>query len=286
MPTLILSRAGEPERTHIPLDGADRAPAGGSRRPGAPLSIGAPGSDRELAGVGAGRLEVHGPPWRVERTPGSAELEQDGRRLGALALAQGTRFGWAGWQFEFRADGDAVGAGERSSASGASPAPVLSPAEPRAWRWLKAGVAIEQGLCDRSAAKTVQESVRAGTFDPDGAADRVLDSAPLEDFDPRLEQRSARLLRDLAMAPTLRGTGKVARAGRGCFRGFAAFALVQLVGLVVFVVLVLALFLGLRWQGRSLDAHADRILDALPLPEPAPPLREPASPLPRPGAPR
>lgn len=215
--------------------------------------IGGRGATHVLPGVVAGELVVEGPPWRVTRVEGSASLEHAGAEHASLDLAPGVRFGWAGHTFEFEPD--------------AGPAPHAGIA-PSAWRWLKAGMAVDLGIAQRDAARSVQDSVRSGAFRADAAATTVLGATPLADDDPRLEQRAARLFRDLAMAPTTRGVAGTARAGRGCFRSLVAFLVVQVGGLILFSLLVLALLLALRWKGRSLDAEADRLLDRVPgLPE-------------------
>lgn len=254
MPTLKVLSKGQPAR---------RIEA---RPPG--CTLGDPGSGNPLPGVSgaeAGRLELLGPPWRLRVVEGATALVVGGRAVVETPLEPGQPVGWGEWELELELEleplptpvGEAPGAGVQT--------PVWREAgEPAAWRWLKAGLVVELGLAERASAKEVQESVRAGQFSAERAAARVLAVAPIADDDARLLARVSVLTRDLVMAPTLRGAGRAARAGRGCVRGFLAFSLVQLAGFVLFTLLVFALFLGLRWQGTSLDAHADRLLGWIP----------------------
>lgn len=223
-------------------------------------TLGDPGSEHPLSGVSEGRLELFGPPWRVRVVRGAAALEAGGRPAVEAALEAGHSVRWGDFEIELEMELEPLG----EVAATAVPAGRSSPAEPAAWRWLKAGLAVELGLADRSAAKDVQASVRAGQFSAEKAAAQLLAKSPVADDDGRLLARASLLTRDLVMAPTLRGTGAAARAGRGCVRGFLAFSVVQLAGLALFTLLVLALLLGLRWQGTSLDAHADRWLGWIP----------------------
>ena len=246
-----------------------------ARSPG--CTLGDPGSGNPLPGAsgGGGRLELLGPPWRLRVVQGATALVVGGRAVVETPLEPGQPVGWGEWELELELEleplptsaGEAPGAG---AAIGARTPLSDEAGEPAAWRWLKAGLAVELGLADRASTKEVQESVRAGQFSAERAAARVLGAAPIADDDGRLLARASVLTRDLVMAPTLRGAGRAARAGRGCVRGFLAFSLVQLAGFVLFTLLVLALFLGLRWQGTSLDAHADRLLGWIPGLEGAP----------------
>jgi len=248
MPTLKVRSPGQPVRRI-------EARAAG-------CTLGDPGSENPLPGVSEGRLELSGPPWRLRVVRGAAALEAAGRPAVETALEPGQPVRWGDVEIELELELEPLGEGEI-----AAPLADLgrgSGAEPTAWRWLKAGLAVELGLADRSAAKDVQASVRAGQFSAEKAAAQLLAKGPVADDDGRLLARASLLTRDLVMAPTLRGTGAAARAGRGCVRGFLAFSVVQLVGFVLFTLLVFALLLGLRWQGTSLDAHADRLLGWIP----------------------
>lgn len=224
-------------------------------------TLGDPGSDNPLPGVSEGRLELTGPPWRLRVVRGAAALEAGGRPAVEAALDAGQAVRWGDFELELELELEPLGEGEVAMAAAAHRS---SAAEPTAWRWLKAGLAVELGLADRSEAKDVQASVRAGQFSAEKAADQLLAKGTIADDDGRLLARASVLTRDLVMAPTMRGTGAAARAGRGCVRGFLAFSVVQLAGFVLFTLLVLALLLGLRWQGTSLDAHADRLLGWIP----------------------
>ena len=111
----------------------------------------------------------------------------------------------------------------------------------------------------------MQSTVVDKSFAADAAATELLDGSPVPDDDPRLDQRSARLMRDLVMAPAQRGARGAARRAREATRSGLAWALSQffvvgLLGLLLFVgLLILRLKLG--W---SVDGLLDRVLGLLP----------------------
>jgi hypothetical protein len=137
-------------------------------------------------------------------------------------------------------------------------------AEARAWKRLQAGMLVELGLADRRAAKRWQAAVTTGSFEPDACARDILGTSRVSAEDPRLLERSARLERDLLMAPVQRGERGAGRKMRTAARGGLAVLLAQAVAIVVYSLLVLAALLVTRsGSGRSIDAILDSILDLI-----------------------
>jgi hypothetical protein len=124
---------------------------------------------------------------------------------------------------------------------------------------------FELGLADRAAARRWQEAVLRGEFDPDAAARELEQGASAVPGDPRLLERSGRLLRDLLMAPYQRGLRGAGRRVRGAARSGVAFLVAQVVIVLVFALLfaVVLLVVRLRW-GWSVDGFLDRVLDLVP----------------------
>lgn len=123
-----------------------------------------------------------------------------------------------------------------------------------------AGLLVELGLASGAVARRWQDAVRGGDFDPDACADELLDSSAAEFDDPRLLERSARLQRDLVMAPLQRGARGATRKARVAARGGLAMFLAQGLALGVFTLLLLAVLLLLRVKH---DYSVDRLLDSL-----------------------
>ena len=133
----------------------------------------------------------------------------------------------------------------------------------KAARRLVAGVLAEGGKSDRAAARAVQEQIQNGGFSADEAADRLLPG----DLDPRqaewLETRSKSLMRDLVMAPKLRGVAGAGRSVRKAGRNLFAYVLTQLFVLALFALLFAAVFGVLRYEGIDVQAFVDRGIGAI-----------------------
>ncbi len=133
--------------------------------------------------------------------------------------------------------------------------------ETKADHLLLAGVMLEQGLADKRAAKRWRGSVMDGKWDPSACAQEILVSSGASRDDPRLRERSARLLRDFLMAPMQSGLRGAARKGRAKVRSGFAFVLVQIFILALFLLMACSAAVLLRMKGKSLDGWADWVLD-------------------------
>lgn len=184
-------------------------------------------------------------------------------------LAPGDTIEWAGARLVYGREGGpaqlqeldlAAAAPQPPAQAAALPSTGLHPNEEQAWRRLKAGMLVELGLADRAAARRWQDAVLRGEFEPDSCARDVLGATSVGPADPRLAERSARLLRDLLMAPMARGIQGASRRARTAARSGAAFLLAQGIVIALYsALLVLALLiLRLRW-GWSVDGFLDGI---------------------------
>ena len=133
--------------------------------------------------------------------------------------------------------------------------------ETKADHLLLAGVILEQGLADKRSAKRWRGAVMDGKWDPSACAQEILASAGTSRDDPRLRERSARLLRDFLMAPMQSGLRGAARRGRAKVRSGFAFVVVQMFILALFLLIACSAAVLLRMRGKSLDGWADWVLD-------------------------
>jgi hypothetical protein len=144
--------------------------------------------------------------------------------------------------------------------AGAGASAGLAPAEERVWRRLKAGMLVELGMADRVTAKRWQDAVVSNAFDPDRCAEDILARSGVLPGDPRLLERSSRLVRDLLMAPLLAGTRGATRRARQATKGIVAMIVAQSITFVIYSTIVLVALLLLRVRNVSVDGFLDRIL--------------------------
>lgn len=224
------------------------------------LRLGADGTELATLTAAGGWLELSGSPPRLVLRGGGAAPRVNAREVREIALAHGDRIEWQGAVMVFHSEAPAAGLQEL-------PAHVAAATEldVQVAARLQAGLLCELDLVDRAVARRWQDAVVAGAFDPDAAARELLGAARAAAGDPRLRERSARLQRDLLMAPLQRGLRGAARRARSGTRSIAAALLTQaLVVLTLAVLFAVALSIArLRW-GISLDAWLDRVLALLP----------------------
>lgn len=232
--------------------------------------IGGGGAEVTLEGVGADQLHVWDDPPRAIFVGRGAPPSWNGRILDESPLRSGDRIVWGTRSITFRAAPAAepplleeipLGPG-LAPAPGRPAVPGRDPAAPeeRFLRRLQAGLFLELGIADRAAAKRWQEAVVDGRFDADACAHEILTRSLARTDDPRLLERSGRLLRDFLMAPLVQGVRGTGRRARQAARGGLAFLVAQAVALLVYSVIVLAALVLLRLRDFSLDEVLDRIL--------------------------
>ena len=240
-------------------------------------SVGARG-DVALEAQGGDQLHFWDQPPKMVFVGRGAQPRVNGLPRDEAQLSPGDAIEWAGARLVYGREGGAAQLQELDLAAVApaaalsvaeqpppaqavAPAPSgLHPSEEQTWRRLKAGMLVELGLADRAAARRWQDAVLRGEFEPDSCARDVLGTSTLGPADPRLAERSARLLRDLLMAPMTRGVSGASRRARTAARSGAAFLLAQGIVIALYSALLLLalLILRLRW-GWSVDGFLDGI---------------------------
>jgi len=255
-------------------------------RPGL-TKIGGPAADIPLAGGPEGRTEIDGElhvfddPPRVVRVTGP-ELCGVGAPTTQLPLSDGTRFSWGGVELcysrgapvleEIPIDDEPIddkpAAGPEAGRHEADPSAEHSPDEAdewtsdelRAWRRVQAGLLVELGLAERGVARRWQEAVKSSRFEADTCSREILSETRFDADDPRLVDRCGALLRDLLMAPLLRGTAGAGRRARGAAKNGVAFLLAQLIAIAVYSLLIAVLLILLR---ANWDVSLDGLIDGL-----------------------
>ena len=128
---------------------------------------------------------------------------------------------------------------------------------------LVTGVLAEGGRVDKQTARAAQASVEAGAFDPDAAAAKLWPGLLDTRQEQWLEERSKSLMRDLVMAPKLRGLSGAGRSVRKAGRNLFAYVFTQLFVLALFALLFAAGLGLLRYNGVEVEGHVDRALRAI-----------------------
>ncbi|MEM7305738.1 MAG: hypothetical protein AAF682_03665 [Planctomycetota bacterium] len=250
----------------------DITDGGGERREALQPGLTRVGAQGDIAHPSAGDDEIHvwDQPPRAIYVGGGDPPTVDGKPLDEAPLAPGTRLQWRGMTLVYGGDAAAADQAALEEIPLAAPPPAAAPAavaprglpegEDRVWKRLKAGMMVELGLADRVAAKRWQDAVVGGSFNPDDCASEILARSAAKADDPRVLERSGRLLRDLLMAPLLSGTRGASRRARTAAKGTVAMILSQGIAFLVYTVIVLIAFLLLRVRGVSLDGFFDRLL--------------------------
>jgi hypothetical protein len=267
MPWLEVLEEGEMRR--FPL-------AGGRTR------IGGLGCEVVLASAPAGEVHIWDDPPRALYTGGGAPPVVDGTPMEEASLADGLIFLWGEARITYRhptigsvleelppePPPSTVLAAPASSAG--QPAAVVqetgraSDTGDRVGDRLRAGLLADQNLAAQPVLKKWRDAVIRREFDPDTCAREILDQPLSAADDPRLVERSGRLLRDLLMAPLTSGAKGASRRARTAARSGVAFLVSQFVAVCAYTLVLGLVFLLLRARwGWSPDGLLDGILDFL-----------------------
>ncbi|MEX1023539.1 MAG: hypothetical protein WD226_00555 [Planctomycetota bacterium] len=231
--------------------------------------LGGAGAQLTVPDVGGDQVHVWNDPPRAIFVGTGRPPRLNGAPLAEAALRPGDRLEWNGARFvyggkpasEHEAELEELAGDEPSAAYVAAPVGrVLSLREERIWDRLVAGMFVELGLADRAAAKRWQGEVIAGGFDADACAREILARSGQAADDPRIEERSTRLLRDLLMAPLLKGAKGASRRARQAAQGGVAYIIANVIAFGVFALITLLGLLLLRIQEYDLNAFLDRLL--------------------------
>jgi hypothetical protein len=230
--------------------------------------VGGAKADVPVGGVDNDQLHVWDQPPKLVFVGFGEAPTASGARFEERTLASGDVVTWRGVRLEFggllaalieEIELPAAPVATPGAASAGAASSGLAGADEQFWRRLKAGIAVEQGLAEGAVARRWQDAVMRSEFDPDAAAREILASVRGLD-DQRLGERSARLQRDLIMAPLAASSRGATRKLRGAAQSMAAMVISQFVVLSVSLLLVLvAQFVARVRLGWSLDEFFDRL---------------------------
>ena len=228
---------------------------------GALTKIGGTSPDVSMLGLPQGELHVWSDPPKVVKVAGGAPLSVNGAECPDALLADGDRVDWGGVQFSFRRQEAEPVLQEIEVESAVRPAPSPAAGGGASWERVRAGMMVELGLADKASVRTWQESVMRGEFSPDACARDLAAGADVASDDPRLMERSARLLRDFLMSSAMTGAGGARRKARQAGKKGAAIIVSQLFVLLVYtlIILVVMALLHAKWPETFFDPLFDRL---------------------------
>lgn len=220
--------------------------------------VGGPGADVVLKGISRGELQLWNDPPKAVWLGGADGPKLNGKSLDESLLADGDRIDWAGWRLVYR---ESTMEAVLEEVTAPTPAVVTRVVQPEAWRRIKAGILVEQGLAEHQIVKLWSDAVVRGEFQPEACARELLADNRIADDDPRVLERSSRLLRDFVMTPVSRGARGAGRKMKGAAKNTAAAAVAQfiIVGIILLMTFVAMVLARLKWD-ISFDGWIDGIL--------------------------
>lgn len=235
------------------------------------LRLGPRGCDVIRPGTGGDELHFWSAPARAVLVGGKTTPLVNGRAFVETDLHDGDSIQWCGAVIVYGTDqkileelpSEVQDVAPKTTQAEASAAPVIvdETAGAQAWHRLRAGLVVELGLGSKKEAKRWQEAVMRGEFDPDACAREVLAASGVTADDPRVLERSARLQRDLLMAPLQRGFRGASRRVRGVAKGVLAMIVSQAVAIGVYTLVLFVILLLLRVNNDfSMDSVIDGVL--------------------------
>jgi hypothetical protein len=228
--------------------------------------LGGPGCDVVIPGAPEGELHVWSDPAKIIRISGKAALEVDGKAEEEALLSPGQTLRWGGTVMTYHNSVPVIQEISATAPSNkiASRISSLNANDPsqKAWIRAQAGLAIDLGLVPRKTVSRWQEAVLQQEFDPDACALEALAAA--EKFtldDPRVVERSGRLLRDFLMSSLQRGLSGAGRRIRTQAKSGSAFLMANVIGILIYSSMILVGMLLARFKWRvSFDQFFDIIL--------------------------
>lgn len=227
-------------------------------RPGL-TRVGGSGADFVIAGAPRGELHFWSDPPKLLYLGAGSPPRVGGRPIEEHGLSSGDRIEWAGARILYRSSAPAPALIEEI------PLPPSALAEKsgaeRAWTRVRAGMLVDLGLADARAQRRWQDAVLRGEFDADACARELIGESRLAADDPRLLERSARLLRDFLMTPLASGARGAVRRMRGAARSGTAFVVSQILVVLVYTAILgtMMVIARLKW-GWSFDSFFDQVL--------------------------
>jgi hypothetical protein len=226
--------------------------------------VGGDEGDVPVPGTGSDRLHVWDQPPKVMFVGSGTPPQINGRTLEEAVLKSGDAIEWAGVRLVFGTEVAAlVEVPLETPKKGRAALAAGLPSDERViWQRLHAGLLVELGMADKQAERRWQDAVVRGEFEPDACARDLLGASASGCDDPRLRERSSRLMRDLVMAPAQRGLKGAGRKARRATRHGLAWLVSQLVvAAIFFLMAILALFVIRAKWGWSVDKALDGMRD-------------------------
>src|SRR5690349_2546516 len=167
--------------------------------------LGGPRGDLPVASSGGDCLHLWSEPPKLIFVGDDDPPRVNGKPALEVSLHAGDRIEWRALAATFGADESLAEIPEswmnpdaaRAAAGAQSAAPGGSP-----WPWVKAGLAAELSLAEPDTVRRWQDAATRGEFNADTAAREILAASPgVLDDDPRLRERSSRLMRELLVGP-------------------------------------------------------------------------------------
>ncbi|MCB9916198.1 MAG: hypothetical protein H6828_13805 [Planctomycetes bacterium] len=220
--------------------------------------LGGPGANVVVPGAPEGELHLWSDPPKLVHVSGATPLEVAGARQAEVPLRDGLEVVWGPLTLVYRVHAlvEEIPLEEHVAA----PRVALAPSDDRAGARARAGMAIELGLADKNAVRRWQDAVVRGDFDADACAREVLAGTNLAADDPRLVERSGRLLRDFLMSSLQRGVKGASRKVRAQVKSGTAYVVANVIAIGVYTAIVLVVMVLLRLKGISFDELFDLVL--------------------------
>jgi hypothetical protein len=244
--------------------------------------IGGAAADVSMSLLPPGELHVWSDPPKVVLVAGSEQLTLNGVMSREGLLTDGDLIEWGAVRMRFRQEAGAPVLEEIHEQEVVRVAPAVSvpaasvelpAAAPQvasasgdgggaAWARVRAGMLVDLGLGNKAAVKNWQATVMRGDFAPDACARDVAAGVVVGGDDPRLVERSARLLRDFVMASAMSGAEGAKRRARQAGKKGAAIFISQLflVSVITLIILAVMLLLHAKWPDVYFDPLFDKLL--------------------------
>lgn len=223
--------------------------------------VGGKTADIALDELLTGELHLWDSPPKAVNIGGGSELRINGAEFEEHSLSDGDQIAWGTAKLVFRCKVRPPVIEEVQVEGAKTAATAPPPKESRVNQRVRAGLMAELGLADKKILGGWQEAVKRREFDADGCARELLSVSDVSPDDPRMLERSARLMRDLVMAPLQRGAQGAGRRAKGAAKSGAAFLVAQLivVGIFSLIVLLAMVVVHQKWPGFSFDEFLGKL---------------------------
>jgi|LWDU01.1.fsa_nt_gi hypothetical protein len=227
--------------------------------------LGGATADVVIPGAPDGELHLWSDPPKIVHVSGQTPLEVAGEVLTEASLVAGKDLVWGRVTLRLGRGAPVIEELPMASAQATGTAAPTG-SDDRGTQRVRAGLAIELGLADKAVLRRWQDAVISNEFNADACAREVLAGVQLAADDPRLMERSGRLLRDFLMSSLQRGVQGASRKARAQARSGTAYLVANIVAIGVYsaILLVIMVLVRVKWQF-SFDHFLDFLLGRGPL---------------------